>query len=128
MRLDTYCRFPKCQRLGGSYAHPASLNDGGPYVLQLLALVSHTSWPHGNGHPIELQVNGGPVPEEGEHELRVVCVHEHCDRPGGREAKYRIKPEFAGAVTIAFHAVHEGHALELYWDGVRIHPPAGETQ
>lgn len=125
MRLDTYCRFPKCERLGGILAHPAHLDDGDGWQLQLLALVSHTSYPHGNGHPIELQIDGGPVPE-GDHEFRVVCTHPGCDREGGTEAVYRIDAALAGAVAIAFHAVHEGHSLALYWDGRKIHPPEGK--
>ncbi len=98
---------------------------GDAWKLQLLALVSHTTYPHGNGHPIELRVNGEPVPETGQHEFRVVCVHPGCDR-APVDTTYRIQPEFAGACAIAFHAVHEGHALELYWDGKKIHP-AEET-
>lgn len=122
MRLDTYCRFHRCQKSGGELAHPAHMDDGGPYTLQLLALVSHTSWPHGNGHPIGLKVNGGPVPEEGEHEFRIVCTHPGCDR-APQDVTYRIDAAFAGACAIAFHAVHEGHSLALYWDGKQIHPP-----
>lgn len=125
MRLNTYCRFPKCERQGGILAHPASMADGDAYHLQLLALVSHTTYPHGNGHPIELEVDGGPVPETGKHEFRIVCTHPGCDRHP-LDTTYRIEPEFAGACAIAFHAVHEGHSLELYWQGKKIHP-AEET-
>jgi hypothetical protein len=109
--------------MGGSLAHPAHLDYGGPYQLALLALVSHTAPPHGSGHPIELQVNGGPVPEEGTHELRIVCTQPGCDRLGGSEATYRVDAALTGACAIAFHAVHEGHALVLFWDGKQIHPP-----
>lgn len=122
MRLDTFCRFPKCQRAGGSLAHPAHLEDGDGWLLQLLALVSHTTWPHGACHPIELQVNGGPVPRDGEREFRIVCTHPGCDR-GVTDAIYKVRPEFFGAVAIAFHAEHEGHPLRLLVDGVQIHPP-----
>jgi hypothetical protein len=122
MRLDTYCRFPRCERLGGRYAHPAEMDQGDANQLQLLALVTHTSWPHGNGHPIELKVNGGPVPEDGQIDFRIVCTHQQCDRPN-KDRTYKIRPEFAGAVAIAHHAEHEGHSLAIYWDGKQIHPP-----
>lgn len=122
MILDVHCDFHKCQRAGGLLAHPAHMDDGDAWQLALLALVSHTSWPHGNGHPIRLMINGGPMPE-GSHELRIVCTHPGCDRPGGATAIYRIDAALTGAVTIAFHAIHEGHSLMLFWDGKQIHPP-----
>lgn len=125
MRLDVYCRFPKCRRHSdGLVAH---MDDGNAWQLTLLTLFTHTRPPHGNGHPLEVHVDGQPL-QGGKHELRLVCTNGTCDRQGGREAVYFIEPELTGAAAIAFHAIHEGHPMTVFWDGVQIHPPAGSKQ
>jgi hypothetical protein len=107
---------PRCKGL--SYGR----GEGGGAVLALLALAVHTSPPHGAQHPLELRVNGGPVPE-GDRELRLLCTNGTCAHQ--REFTYRVPLEMAAACAIAFHAIHEGHSFSMWLDGALIHPPEG---
>lgn len=118
--LSVRCLQPRCKGL--SYGRA----EGGGAELALLAIAVHTTPPHGAAHPLELLVNGAPIPERGEHVLTCRCVNGKCERP--RELTYRIPLELAAACAIAFHAVHEGHPLELWLDGKLIHPPEGGPQ
>lgn len=126
MILDVYCRFPKCVKTGR--AHVGHLEGGDGWQLALLALFTHTRPPHGNGHPLMVTVDGQPLESlpKAKHTLRLVCTNGTCDREGGREAVYHVEPELTGAAAIAFHAIHEGHPMSVFWDGVQIHPPPGK--
>lgn len=104
------------------------LAEGNWWQAAVVVLACHTNPPHGAAHPLEVQVDGGPIPQDGKHTLRLVCTNGACDRLGGREWVYRVQPELTGACAIAFHAIHEGHSFELYWDGVRLHPPPDKVQ
>ena len=123
--LDVFCRQGRCRARGED--HVAHMDKGDGYHLALLALFTHTRPPHGNGHPIEVLMDGKRLPP-GKHELRLVCTNGTCDREGGREAVYLIEPELSGAAAIAFHAIHEGHPMSVFWDGAQIHPPPKEPQ
>lgn len=115
MGVAVHCLQPRCRGL--CYGrHERS--DGA--TLALIAISVHTTPPHGAAHPLELKVDGGPVPN-GDHELICRCINGKCGR--SREARYMIPLEMAAACAIAFHAEHEGHEMELWLDGKKIHPP-----
>jgi len=42
-----------------------------------------------------------------------------------REATYEIPIELVGAAAVAFHSEHEGHPLEMSWNGEQFHPAKG---
>ena len=81
-------------------------------VIESLLVASHAAQPHCN-HALRAVVEGASGVER---ELTIRCKHRHCAAT--------VPPfvvmcpiELVGALTIVFHASHEGHPLELTYDG-----------
>lgn len=83
-----------------------------PELVEALVTIAHNTVPHHQNHRL------ATVRGAGQHELVVRCVA--CR---GREVTHRGVPlALVGALTLCFHAEHEGHPLELLLDGKRLHP------
>ena len=111
-----------CEYCDGKVVARTESND--PHVLGLLMMVAHASPPHNAPHALSVRINGAPM-QAGSVKVRFVCLAGDCaNKPlPARDITYEVPRELAAVVGISFHSVHEGHALEVWHDGVRIHPP-----
>lgn len=48
-------------------------------------------------------------------ELQLRCLAKHCTK--GKTWSGKVPIELVGAMTIMFHTGHEGHPLEIMYDG-----------
>lgn len=84
-------------------------NLGEAIMSQVVAM--HATSPH-EVHGMSVDVDhGGKV----ERELVLKCIRDRCDRE--REMRVMVPWELVGAMTLLFHTAHEGHRLEMSYDG-----------
>lgn len=90
----------------------ASLADLGP-LLTSLVVAWHATPPH-CPHPIKIEFAEELRPEV---ELIVRCIGPQCHSPQFKELKTSCPRELVGALTLMFHTSHEGHPIEIVYDG-----------
>ena len=102
---------------GAVVAGPLELSD--PELIGTLLLAAHAAPPHVGPHKLEVRIDGAvPAAAPGLKELRVRCLQ--CQAP---ELVQQVEhPGLVSAVVVAFHTSHEGHALEIHYDGKRLYP------
>lgn len=77
------------------------------------ALVSfHATHPHCS-HEIKIEMD--EVPSNKELYIRCLKPHEQC--ASVRELRTTAVLEMVGALTLMFHTSHEGHPIEITYDG-----------
>lgn len=89
------------------------------------ALMLHAHNVHSTGHFMIPRIDGQDVPAVStyrEVDIVLKCLHQGCCAMPA-EYRQRVPLELTAAVTIAFHGSHEGHALWLEINGVRVFPP-----
>lgn len=87
-----------------------TLENFGPTLASAVAAF-HAGPPH-CPHTVEIQqLEGIPVTEEKEFYIR--CLR--CE--GIRELRTTIPKEMVAALTLLFHTSHEGHPIEIQWNG-----------
>lgn len=52
-----------------------------------------------------------------EHELDIKCIFESCPRKDSKRLTTSVPIALVSGVVIIFHASHEGHALEVNYNG-----------
>ncbi len=76
------------------------------------ALVSfHACQPHCS-HEIKIELEDDVATDK---ELHIRCFKEACDAV--REIRTACPIELVGALTLMFHTTHEGHPIEITFDG-----------
>jgi hypothetical protein len=107
-----------CEACGG--LEVAKVDWPTPDLGEALLVASHASKPHCS-HKLDLLVDGiNIVKLTGVVQLSVKCLGPGCKTKPAREV--RTRPEYVGALVIAYHTDHEGHPLEVAVDGKKVHP------
>jgi hypothetical protein len=88
-----------------------TLREMGPILTSAIAAF-HAAQPHCS-HPISIEMESVPSDKE----LHIRCFKEHCDAV--REMRTTCPIELVGALTLCFHTSHEGHPIEITFDGRR---------
>lgn len=104
MRLSVWCAA--CNK------ETASCESGDPDTIGILILATHALFPHSGNHQLEIRINDGPPPD-GDRDLHIKCLYEGC----GAEKRWRCPKWLASGLVNVFHASHEGHPLEVTYDG-----------
>jgi hypothetical protein len=82
------------------------------YLLQGFVLKGHAG-DHAL-HQLDARIEGLDLPRD--RELKVTCRAKACKAPT-RTWTTKVGVELVGAMVILFHTGHEGHNLEIVWDG-----------
>ncbi len=109
MRLSVWCST--CAK------EAASAETSDPDTIGILVLAAHACQPHSSNHHLEIRIDG-KEPPSGTHELHVRCLYDQCGSQP-REKTWRCPRELASGLVNVMHASHEGHALEVTYDGVK---------
>ena len=91
-----------------------------PYLFAARVLALHV-YPEERNFNVEADWGDYMLGEEGTFGVRCVAEKD-CAKP--RQATYVIPIELVGAAAVAFHSEHEGHPLEMSWNGTVFHPDA----
>lgn len=86
------------------------------YAMQTLLLATHATRPH-TEHRLTFKIEGEALSEEGEplteQPYRIECLDKTCKREKVSAGTAPI--ELMGALALAHHTSHEGHAIKLTW-------------
>ena len=98
----------------------AKFNDIDPSLLGAVIVSCHATQPHCGNHKLVISTDS-LVKGNNSHELYIKCTGPSC---GSfiKEVRYTTYLELMSALTIAFHTEHEGHPLEIWCDGAKLHP------
>lgn len=86
------------------------------FGMQALIVACHAAMPHCN-HQLEFKVEGDPEYPDA-HELEITCQAVGC-RTKKISQKSTVPIELVGAMLLIFHTGHEGHPLEVTYNGER---------
>jgi hypothetical protein len=105
-------------------AEVASCESDDPQAVGILLVACHATNPHSGNHRLKpiIGTSSAPLPDQArEIELKCICRHPGCPAP--QPVNYKVPAYIASAMVISHHAQHEGHPLEIWLEGKKIHPP-----
>jgi len=97
--------------VSGEVAAP-TLTELGP-LLTAIVVAWHATPPH-CPHQLKIEFSEELRPDV---DLVIRCVGAQCHSPQFREFKTKCPRELVGALTLLFHTSHEGHPIEIVYDG-----------
>lgn len=115
MADDAIVECAHCRELLGAL-DGLSRSELGALVMSLLA-ACHAAMPH-NDHSLDVRL---PELRGVDRPLSIRCLHWLCKNNPPLEASVPI--EMVGPLTLVFHTSHEGHPIELSYDGRRWSSP-----
>lgn len=80
-------------------------------LVTSLLVACHAAMPH-NDHPLAVRL---PEVRGVDRELSIRCLHWLCKNDAPLVA--RVPVELVAALTLVFHTSHEGHPIEITFDG-----------
>lgn len=93
-------------------AEAATLEELGP-LLTAVVVSFHSTPPH-CPHPMKIDFVD---PARSDVVFTLRCIDPRCAPNQGREMTTRCPRELIGALTLVFHTSHEGHPIEIEYEG-----------
>lgn len=113
MRAIVFCeQCEGTEKAVRSEVEAATLDELGP-LLTAVVVSFHSTPPH-CPHAMKIAFVDAARPDI---LLTLRCIDPRCAPNQGREMKTRCPRELIGALTLVFHTSHEGHPIEIEYEG-----------
>jgi len=91
--------------------------------MESLIVAAHAALPKSK---LKFQLDGEPEFDQSKH-FKARCLHPSCDR-AKVQLEDKIPIELVGMMTLIFHTAHEGHPMEVTFDGRTWRSPVSPGQ